>query len=562
MNPAMSSRDRRIDELEQLLRDERARRAAAERRASDQADKAVTWRERAEERADRIERLLAERRPRRRRRSRGGTPIPVATSRRATSGEAVPTRTSFSLPSISVATATRTPGIEATLDALAPTPLGEDRNTLASADLVVVEPAALATLPTDLVTALREWAALPARQPLVVWYGDGPDTADSDLLASADLVLTIDPGGAAPDGDHTPSFLAASFDRARHNPIGRRFDAGGEREEVARDGVRLLNGSAGPIAVIEAEACLDTPPPWLVTMAASGIPVCPGALDAAPDALARAGTAARRWAYREHAPEVRARHLLDLAGVAAPDPRPAVAAVLITMRPHRLEQALIGVLGQTYRPVEVVIGLHGADNGAATEAARVIDRLAVESIPVTLLRFSEERSLGECLNNAIATTGAEIIAKIDDDDVYGAAHLEDGVHALGYSGAGVVGKGAQFTYVESEDVTVLRRAREEESFLGGSVTGASMLIRRAIWEQVRFPHRPRQVDTLFGRGVRRAGERIYANSRWEFCYVRLAGGHTWSTGPESFLSGADVQWSGLVPSRVAVPDLRPPGDGR
>ena len=310
-----------------------------------------------------------------------------------------------------------------------------------------------------------------------------------------------------------------------------------------RDGLRTAE-IAGALAAIELPAVAD-PPPWVIESAARGIAVGPQLVQ--PEDLARAAAGARRWAFRHHTPTVRASEMAIRAGLDAPDPRPSVAAILVSMRPDQAAAVLRAMSQQTYRPLSVVLGLHGVV--ASPLLTETIDEIS-SVVPVTVLSHRSQLTLGQCLNDTIAATGAEFLAKIDDDDFYGPHDIEDAVHALEYSQAEIVGKGAQFTYVEEHDTTVLRRIREEETFIGGSPTGATMVFRRALWEQIRFPHRPRQIDVLFTRSARHIGARVYANSRWEFCYVRQAAGHTWTTPTETFLAGSEPQWQGLIPSRM------------
>ena len=82
-----------------------------------------------------------------------------------------------------------------------------------------------------------------------------------------------------------------------------------------------------------------------------------------------------------------------------------------------------------------------------------------------------------------------------------------------------------------------------------------MLIQRHTWEQVGFPHRPRQVDVLFTRAARHNGAQVYSGSPWEFCYVRSAAAHTWTTAPETFLAGTTEMWDGFSPEQMVAPDL-------
>jgi hypothetical protein len=238
--------------------------------------------------------------------------------------------------------------------------------------------------------------------------------------------------------------------------------------------------------------------------------------------------------------------------VSGRSPIPAVAAVLVSHRSEDVPAAVSSLLRQTHRPVEIVVALHGEKITREIEAS-----MSDAVLPVTLLELDGDLTLGECLNLAAAETSAPILAKIDDDDHYGPAHLEDSFHALCYSGADVVGKGTHFTYLAAHDTTVLRRPGMEETFTDGSPNGATLVFRRELWEGTGFPHRPRHVDTGFLRAARRNGASVYATSRWEFCYVRRSEGHTWDAEDEVFMAGSEPAWDGYQPNRVEVADVEP-----
>lgn len=547
----MSEQERKADELEQLLRDERALRLRAEVRAAEQTEKTQTWRSRAEERAERIKRLESERkRPRRRKRAAVTTPRPdpAPPATPVTSSATNPTR----LASVRAAIALQ-PQDQLTVNAFATDEIGGSRLALAEADLVIVDPVAIESLAAAERVQFDEWLDTPARQPLVVITAGG---SNPGLAQRADVVYAASAAALAALRDRGIEALALPpvFDPTVDNPAGRSLQTFSVVSRETTQGIPVLMADG---ALVGIETTPDQlPPPWLVAAAASGIPLAGTKLDHRDGTqLAKASVAARRWAYRNHTPMTRAAQIAATAGISIPDPRPSAAAVLVSMRPEQACEALEMVRNQTYRPLAAVVGIHGTTPTKTLQ--QLIDEMEAE-LPITLLTFSPDLTLGECLNRAIESTAAEILIKIDDDDFYGPSHIEDGIHALEYSQAGIVGKGAQFTYVEEQDTTVLRRAREEETFIGGSPTGATMLIRRSTWEPIGFPHRPRQVDVLFTRSARLNGATVYANSRWDFCYIRQKEGHTWKTTTSTFLTGADPQWSGFHPDRTIVPSLPDP----
>jgi len=236
--------------------------------------------------------------------------------------------------------------------------------------------------------------------------------------------------------------------------------------------------------------------------------------------------------------------LLTSVGLSVPPVRPTVAGLLVSKRPEDLPEAIAGFRAQQYPRKELVVGCHGFP---ATEVGAAL--VGASALPVNVIEFDSSVPLGRCLNEAAASTGAAVLAKIDDDDYYGPGYLEDAVQALRYSGSRIVGKATQFTYREDEDVTVLRRGGSEETAIEGSVTGASLVFARSLWERVRFPHRPRRVDALFLRGARQIGDGVYANSRWDFVYRRRSSGHTWEVTPDAFAPEAVPAWAGWHPER-------------
>jgi hypothetical protein len=542
----MTNDEHKTKELEQLLRDERALRIRAESRAAEQAEKAAIWRNRAEERAARIERLAAEPKRRRGRRTRPEQTTEAKVEPRV-SGELPKSASRLATVRVAAAVAEHYESL------LAPfaTDLGaKSSSALAEADLVVVDGPNLKSLESA-DSYFPEWLELQGRQPFVL-LADPTTDLDHPYLAHADLVVTCDAVQHAAAGRPQMTLLP-SFDPRIENPIGRadfRLKADGIASE--RDGARVLLDSEGQIVGIETSD-LSHPPGWLVAAAARGVPIANRSLSSCDSIeLSRIAAAARRWAYRNHTTTQRATAIARRAGLPIRDPQPQVAAIVVSMRPDQAASVLDMLRLQTYRPLSVVVGLHGAQ--PTDSFFKAIERLG-DSLPIVVDSYPKRLSLGECLNRAIESSGAELLAKIDDDDFYGPAHVEDGVHALEYSQAGIVGKGAQFTYVEADDRTVLRRHREQETFIGGSPTGATMLLRRHVWEQVGFPHRPRQVDVLFTRAARHNGTEVYAGSPWEFCYVRSAQDHTWTTPAETFLSGAAERWSGFRPEAMVAPDL-------
>ena len=502
-----------MDDLAQQLRDERSLRLAAERRAAELAANVGTWRSRAEERAERIEQLEHEREAPWVRRA-------VSTARRALrAGDEVappgdePTDAPTGTAGLHVAfPSTRALAITASAAVgrlagqfleLAP----DDPRAWHEADLVIVEDAAWDALDADLRTRVAAWLDSPGRAPVVRFA----DAGRADPLPTApDLVV---PAG----GGDRPQLAAPTFDPRVHIPWG-----------------------DGAVHVVE-RIDWDHPDADALAAAAAGRL----ALRDVPEEQGRA--VALRLARRHHAPWVRAGQLVASLGVdAAPAPQD-VGALLVSRRPELVAGALQNLLRSRHVDLEVVVALHGVR--APAELHQVVE---AATVPCRVIELSSELSLGACLNQAAAATGAAHLAKIDDDDHYGPGHLEDAVQSLQHTGAGLVGKAEQFTYVEAVDRTVRRRVGTSETFVDGTPSGASWVFRRRVWEQAPFPHRRRRVDDLCLGAMRRIGVDVYVNGPWEFCVTRAEDGHTWVADDDTFLAGAEPAWDGRHDERVEL----------
>lgn len=511
---------RDLARLEQELRDERARRRDAEGRLDELTQRAELWRSRAEERTQRIDRLVAEREATlsglRRAVSivRGSNAQP---SEETASAETQPGSTKEPEPGVTAAewpamksilalALVAAPGQQAALtrfdlrSLVDCTPSDLDR-----ADIVVVDPVQVRSLGSEATERFEQWAQSAARQPLLIWTTEDDLEAVSPFLAQRDVIVATDADRARRMG-------------VEHLPLSFEIDGGNPSR------------SAGDHAVSNSQE-----------LATEG-----GPLDQ------RSAQSERRWAYRHHAPWVRAGEILQLLGISSRGPLPAIAGILVSNRPHEVATAAAAVIGQTHPATELVVAMHGEDPPTALERL-----LGDAPMPTEMLTLGSDKTLGECTNLAIEATGAPLLAKVDDDDHYGPAHFEDSFHALAYSGADVVGKATHFSYLSSRDITVLRRPGHEETLVDGTLNGSTLVFKRALWELASFPHRPRHIDTGFLRAARAVGASTYAGSRWEFCYVRHATGHTWDAEEAVFLAGAEEVWSGFHPDRVEIADVAP-----
>ena len=276
--------------------------------------------------------------------------------------------------------------------------------------------------------------------------------------------------------------------------------------------------------------------------------------DADADARETLSIAMRREALRRHSLGARARQLCEAAGV-EPPPWPRVSVLLATCRPALLAGAVANVARQCYPRLELVLALHGP----GFEAGAVENALRGFAQPVKRLRLDAERTLGAVLAAAAAAAAdGPLLAKMDDDDVYGPEHLWDLVLAHEYSGAALVGKFPATVYLARCDRTVRQRRVPGETW-SRSITGGTMLLARADleraggWRPVR-----RHVDRALVEDVVRAGGTVYRTHDAGYLLVRHGNHHTWQRDDAEFLRGAESVHPGWRPALAGLGNLPPP----
>ncbi len=241
----------------------------------------------------------------------------------------------------------------------------------------------------------------------------------------------------------------------------------------------------------------------------------------------------------------RARHSVRLRRAARRwSDAPSISVVMATKRPWALPAAMELISGQVDLDVEVSLGLHGTAWDEWSDE-RIRDQ---SPWPVQVTRVPETASLGTVLNEATSRATSSIVTKWDDDDWYGPGHLADLVDALDYAGATLVGKAAEFVYLESSDVLIRRDADRAERFstrlAGGTLTLTRDDLRRAGgWPDVR-----RHVDLALIESIRRTGGTTYRTHGFDYILMRRPdeqADHTWSADDGYFLSIASDRWDGM-----------------
>ncbi|MBO1031886.1 glycosyltransferase [Tessaracoccus sp. SD287] len=260
-----------------------------------------------------------------------------------------------------------------------------------------------------------------------------------------------------------------------------------------------------------------------------------------PDAAARMVHLGQRELWRGHTYSHRVDQVLRVAGLpgAAAPGRPRVSVLMATRRPEQLDHALAQVTQQRDVDIQLLLGTHGfqVDERWLAAAREQLDDVQVIDAP-------PEWMLGDVLNHLVERADAEVVSKMDDDDLYGPHYLADLLAALRVSDAEVVGKQERWVHLAGPDLSVLTSpgmAWRPTNF----VAGPTITTTRELAARVRFPSLSRSEDTGFLAAVMREGGTIQAADPFNFVQMRSAdaGAHTWSMEDDHFLR-AERQVSG------------------
>ncbi len=259
------------------------------------------------------------------------------------------------------------------------------------------------------------------------------------------------------------------------------------------------------------------------------------------DRRERLSVRARRVALRDHSLVAAWRRICEAAGIELPG-GPLVSIILATRREDWLEHAMAQVRRQTYEPRELIVALHGDAFAAGIEER--VRSLAGPEEP-RIVRPASDLVLGEALNAAVEVAGGELITKWDDDDYYDRDHIWDLVLALEYSGADLVGKGAEFVYLEWVNLTIRRFMGDSESDHPRLAGGALMARARALRRIGGWPARRTGEDTFLVKNMKQAGHRTYRTHGFGYILNRHGRDHTWNTNVDYFLVQSQKEWRGL-----------------
>ena len=252
---------------------------------------------------------------------------------------------------------------------------------------------------------------------------------------------------------------------------------------------------------------------------------------------------AQRRIWKEHTYTHRAMSIMDSIGIDYQNPiRQSVSVVVSTNRPEHLGRVLETYAAQLLQNRELIVVQHGFESSA--ELRSRASELGIESL--TLLEASSSESLGACLNRGIDAASGDVIAKMDDDDIYGEHYLSDQLAALRYSNAELVGKQAHYLHLRNRDIVMCRFPEREHRYTD-IVMGPTLMGRKELFRRFPFANRTLGEDTDLQHRIVADGARIYSADRFNFVQIRDSHSHTWDVDDGLLLANSNVHSFGFSP---------------
>ncbi|MDR6225674.1 glycosyltransferase [Desmospora profundinema] len=152
---------------------------------------------------------------------------------------------------------------------------------------------------------------------------------------------------------------------------------------------------------------------------------------------------------------------------------------------------------------------------------------------VSIYRLPENVTLGECLNFGVKRSRYGYIAKFDDDDFYSPFYLTDYMQISKTTYADIIGKRTHYVWLQGPRVLILRQVRSPSL-----LPGATLFIKKQVFNKVRFPNRNVGEDDQFCRDCKAKGFKLVSAGKHHFVAVRRkhSQNHTWIISDKELLS--------------------------
>jgi glycosyltransferase involved in cell wall biosynthesis len=209
----------------------------------------------------------------------------------------------------------------------------------------------------------------------------------------------------------------------------------------------------------------------------------------------------------------------------------AVSILTCTKRPECMHALLNNYGRQKYTNKEliVIVNHHHLELNEYIKAAAPYENVRIYGLP-------DHVSLGSCLNYGVQLSKHSFIAKFDDDDYYAPDYLTESMRIIAKTNADIVGKRAHYMILKGKKLLLLRYPNKAQQYVP-LVQGATLLVKRRVFNRVAFPDQSRGECVRFCADCAALGFKIYSGSPFNFIAVRRRNSfnHTWMVSDKDLL---------------------------
>lgn len=240
----------------------------------------------------------------------------------------------------------------------------------------------------------------------------------------------------------------------------------------------------------------------------------------------------QREVLNNHTYNHRFKKILDTVGLnCKSNDNSGVSIITCTNRTDCMDNVFANFQRQSYEEKELIIILNNDSMNL-----KAWNKRAKLNKNIKVFQLDEKKSLGECLNFGVNQAKFESIAKFDDDDYYAPHYLTDAMNAFKYTDADIVGKHSYYAYLNDEYALAVRFPNMENRY-ANFLCGATMVIRKNVFNTVRFSEKSIGEDTDFLKNCIERSIKLYSIDRFNYVCIRYSSSHshTWKIENDEFL---------------------------
>ncbi|WP_418139339.1 glycosyltransferase [Oceanimonas smirnovii] len=250
--------------------------------------------------------------------------------------------------------------------------------------------------------------------------------------------------------------------------------------------------------------------------------------------------------YREvmtkHTYTHRLQSIKEALGYKTGEEQPLVSIITCTRRPGMIDRIVENMTRQNHPNCELILVLQDFSDAQCNELlAKLKSKPSNLKHIEVIVENSQDITLGERFNHAATYAKGEYIAKMDDDDFYFGYYLSDMLIPFTFGDYGMVGKQELYMYLSGSNKLVKRFPGMKHRVVD-FVAGPTFVIKKKVFDQVKFESRNTGEDSTFIKNIQAAGYKIYAADPFNFIQFRAdPSKHTWGVSDQEILSGKQTQ---------------------